>query len=150
MIIIISYDLQQNKRKLCACEYLLKTKKMFEGRLTIGKAAKTEQRAGNKSAFAWNAFVLNRKGWITSATIIDNLSRFPVSSEISDLLLFVSYFASQSIGIKFGDYFFDVCCVHSNFLVTCQIPTTSYSTGIRVVSRAGLFGSARVSGRAWS
>jgi len=29
-----------------------------------------------------------------------------MSSEISDLLLFVSYFASQSKGIKFGDYFF--------------------------------------------
>jgi len=37
---------------------------------------------------------------------------FPVSSEISDLLLFVSYFASQSKGMKFGDYFFDVCCVN--------------------------------------
>jgi len=35
-----------------------------------------------------------------------------VSSEISDLLLFVSYFASQSKGIKFGDYFFDVCCAN--------------------------------------
>jgi len=49
-------------------------------------------------------------------------------SEISDLLLFVSYFASQIRGIKFGVYFFDVCCVNSNFLVRCQIPTTSYST----------------------
>jgi len=28
--------------------------------------------------------------------------------EISDLLLFVSYFASQSEGMKFGDYFFNV------------------------------------------
>jgi len=37
------------------------------------------------------------------------LFRLPVSSEISDLLLFVSYFASQSKGINFGDYFFDVC-----------------------------------------
>ena len=36
----------------------------------------------------------------------------PVSSEISGLLLFVSYFASQSKGIKFGKYFFDVCCVN--------------------------------------
>jgi len=34
----------------------------------------------------------------------------PVSSEISDLLFFVSYFASQSKGIKFGDYFF-MCVV---------------------------------------
>jgi len=29
-----------------------------------------------------------------------------VSSEISDLLLFVSYFASQNKEIMFGDYFF--------------------------------------------
>jgi len=33
-----------------------------------------------------------------------------VSREISDLLLFVSYFASQSKGVKFGDYFIDVLC----------------------------------------
>ena len=42
----------------------------------------------------------------------------PVSSEISDLcensdlLFFVSYFASQSKGIRCGDNFFDVCCVN--------------------------------------
>jgi len=36
----------------------------------------------------------------------------PVSSEISDLLFFVSYFASQSKGTKFDDYFFDDCCVN--------------------------------------
>jgi len=35
-----------------------------------------------------------------------------VSSEIPDLLFFVSYFASQSKGIKFVNYFFDVCCVN--------------------------------------
>jgi len=41
-----------------------------------------------------------------------------VSSEISDLceisylLLFVSYFASESKGIKFGVYVLDVCCVN--------------------------------------
>jgi len=56
-----------------------------------------------------------------------------VSSEISDLLLFVCYFDSQSKGIKFGDYFF-MCVVKLNFLVRCQIPTTSYSTGIRKTS----------------
>ena len=27
-----------------------------------------------------------------------------VSSEVSDILLFVNYYACQSIGIKFGDY----------------------------------------------
>jgi len=52
-----------------------------------------------------------------------------VSSEISDLLLFVIYFASESKGIKFGAYFFDVCCVNYHFLVRCQTPTTSYITG---------------------
>jgi len=41
----------------------------------------------------------------------------PVSSEISDLcdsdlLLFVSYCASQNKEIKFGNNFFDVCCVN--------------------------------------
>jgi len=36
----------------------------------------------------------------------------PVSSEISELLLFFSYFASESKGMKFGNYFFDVCCVN--------------------------------------
>jgi len=40
-----------------------------------------------------------------------------VSSEFSDLLLFVSYFTPQNKEIKFGNYFFDVCCVNQNFLV---------------------------------
>ena len=50
--------------------------------------------------------------------LIDRFDTMPVSSEISglgeipDLLLFISYFASQSKGIKFGDYFFDVCCAN--------------------------------------
>jgi len=35
---------------------------------------------------------------------------FAVSSEISDLLLFFSYFASQNKEITSGNYFFDVCC----------------------------------------
>jgi len=30
--------------------------------------------------------------------------------EITDLLLFFSYFASQNKEIKSGNYFFDVCC----------------------------------------
>jgi len=58
----------------------------------------------------------------------------PVSSEISDLLLFVSYFASQSKGMKFGYYFFDVYCVNQNFLIRCQIPTTSHCTGIPITT----------------
>jgi len=32
--------------------------------------------------------------------------------EISDLLLFFNYFAGQSKRIKFGNYFFDACCVN--------------------------------------
>jgi len=36
----------------------------------------------------------------------------PMSSEISDLLLFVSYFAYPSKRLKFGVYFFNVCCVN--------------------------------------
>jgi len=42
---------------------------------------------------------------------LQHRAQMPVSNEISDLLLFVSYFASQSKGIKFGNYFFDVHCV---------------------------------------
>ena len=52
----------------------------------------------------------------------------PVSSEISDLSLFFSYFISQNNEIKSGSWFFDVCCINENILVRCQIPTTSYST----------------------
>jgi len=64
----------------------------------------------------------------------------PVSSEISDLceisdlFLFVSYFASQNKEIKFGNYFFDVCCANQNFLVRCPVPTTSYITGITLTT----------------
>jgi len=50
--------------------------------------------------------------WPVLLTHILTLPGSPVSSEISDLLLFVSYSASLSKGIKFGDYFFDVCCVN--------------------------------------
>ena len=52
--------------------------------------------------------------------------------EISHLFLFVSYFASQSKGIKLGDYFFDVGCVNQNFLVRRQIPRASCSMGITI------------------
>jgi len=60
----------------------------------------------------------------------------PVSSEIcdlceiSDLLLFFSYFASQNKETKSGNSFFDMCCVNQNILVRCQVLTTSYTTGI--------------------
>jgi len=52
----------------------------------------------------------------------------PASSEISDLceisdwLLFVSYFASQSKGIKFGDYFFDVYCWNKTLWLNVRYP----------------------------
>jgi len=62
-------------------------------------------------------------------------SEIPDLCEISDLLLIVSYFAFQSKGMKFGDYFFDVCCVNSKVLVRCQIPTTSYSTEIIITTK---------------
>jgi len=55
--------------------------------------------------------------------------------EISDLLLFVSYFPFRSKGIKFGDYSYDACCcANENFWVGCQIPRTSYSTGITIAT----------------
>ena len=38
--------------------------------------------------------------------------QIPVSSEISDLFLFCSYFASLNKEIKSGIYIFDVCCVN--------------------------------------
>jgi len=50
--------------------------------------------------------------------------------EISDLLVFFSYFASQNKEIKSGNYFFDVFCGKQNILVRCQVSTTSYYTGI--------------------
>jgi len=52
-----------------------------------------------------------------SGTSLELRKVVPLSSEIfglcgtCDLLLFVSYFASQSKGITFGDYFFHVSCV---------------------------------------
>jgi len=48
-------------------------------------------------------------GWLKLWPISSEIS---VLCEISDPLLFVSYFASQSKGIKFGVYFFDACCVN--------------------------------------
>jgi len=65
-----------------------------------------------------------------SAPVPKFLNPGPVSSEISDLLLFFSHFVSQNKEIKSGNYFFDVCCVNQNILARCQEPTTSYSTGI--------------------
>jgi len=63
--------------------------------------------------------------------IFEKSDQDPVTSEISDLceisdlILFVSHFASQNKGIKFGNYFFDVCCANWNVLVGCQTHTTS-------------------------
>ena len=47
-----------------------------------------------------------------------NMIQYPVSSEISDLceisdlLLFLNYFTFQNKEIKFGNHFFNVCCVN--------------------------------------
>jgi len=42
--------------------------------------------------------------------------------EISDMLLFVSHFASQSEGQKFVDYFFDVCFANQTFWLDIRYP----------------------------
>jgi len=76
--------------------------------------------------------------WITISDPVEFflIQSHPVSSKISDvcdifdLLLFFGYFASQNKEITSGNSFFDVCCVNQNILVRCQVPTTSYSTGI--------------------
>ena len=54
--------------------------------------------------------------------------------EISDLLVFFSYFASQNKEIKSGNYFFDVCCGNQNIVDRCQITTTSDNTGITLTA----------------
>jgi len=43
------------------------------------------------------------------------LSEISHLCEISDLLLFLSYFTAQNKKIKFDNYFFDVCCVIKRF-----------------------------------
>ena len=61
----------------------------------------------------WNRQSPSLKMWL----LVTEPEWTPVSSEISDLceipdlLLFVSYFASESKGIEFGNYFFDMCCL---------------------------------------
>jgi len=57
-------------------------------------------------------------------------AKFLTSAKFLILLAFISYFAAQSKGIKFGVCLFDVYCENYNFLVRCQIHTRSYSTGI--------------------
>jgi len=42
--------------------------------------------------------------------------------QISDLLLFVRYVASQSEGIKFGIYLFYVCCAFTTFWLDVRYP----------------------------
>ena len=49
-------------------------------------------------------------------------------------ILVCQWFYFQSKGIKFGDYFLDVCGASQNFFARCQIPTTSYSTGINITA----------------
>ena len=50
--------------------------------------------------------------WISTIISLICSESGPASSKISDLSLFVSYFASLSKGRKFGDYFCDVCFVN--------------------------------------
>jgi len=54
---------------------------------------------------------LNAGTWRCSVLCFFKMS-VPVWNEISDLLLFFSYFASQNKEIKSSNYFFDVCCVN--------------------------------------
>ena len=57
---------------------------------------------------------------VTELASVLNMICFLVSSEISDLceisdlLLFLGYFASQNKEIKPGNYYFDVCCVNQH------------------------------------
>jgi len=48
--------------------------------------------------------------YLRSCALLNGM--LPVSSEISDLILFFSYFACQNKEIKSGNYFFDVYCVN--------------------------------------
>ena len=70
---------------------------------------------GSAGRAGWRAVLPNGNHEFSSGCL---LLRRAVSSEISDLceisdlLLFVSYCASQNIEIKFGNNFFDVYCVN--------------------------------------
>jgi len=70
-----------------------------------------------------------------SAPVPKCLNSGPVSSEISDLceisdlLLFLRYFTFQNKQIKFGNDFFDVCCLNQNILDRFQVQRTSSSHG---------------------
>jgi len=71
-------------------------------------------RRGSGLAIHTSGFDCN---WL-KVVIVEKVIVFPVSSElsdlceISDLLLFFSYFASQNKDIMSGNSFFDVCCVN--------------------------------------
>jgi len=53
-----------------------------------------------------------RHGWLVVVLVSNEISDL---CEISDLLLFFSYFASESKRTKFGNYFFDISCVNKTF-----------------------------------
>jgi len=55
-------------------------------------------------------------------------AKFLTYSFLSDIFLL------RAKKIKFVDYFFDVCCVNENFLVSCRSPTASYSTAITITT----------------
>ena len=97
----------------------------------------THQKSNCQTLFLYSEKQNNRKT-ITGPIFRrgQNFCLIPVSSEISDLyeisdlLLFLSYFTSQNKEIKICNYFFGVCCVNQNVLVWCHVRTTRFSTGI--------------------
>jgi len=92
-------------------------------------AAQTLTFAAELVQFAalFNAILDKQKLILITVTVSSEISDI---CEISELLLFLKYLTSQNKEINCGNLFFDVCCVNWNILVRCQVPTTSYSTGI--------------------
>jgi len=68
--------------------------------------------------------LLCRVSWVRPSVLVSQ----------GDAALWLQHFASQGIGIKFGGYFFDVCCANQNVLVRCQMLTTSYSREIIITT----------------
>ena len=88
--------------------------------------------------YCWPCLLFSKKEssvWSSAQRGYDDLNNLHTAAGRHDktALFFVSYFVSQSKGIQFGDYFWCVLC-KLNFLVRCQIPATSYITGISKTS----------------
>jgi len=78
-----------------------------------------------KLVIAWCVrYVPDQRTWLLCSV---SLSVIPVWSEISDLYCLPSILllrvTDQSLAITLL-----ICCVNQNFLISCQIPTTSYRT----------------------